>query len=138
MINKINKIILILLVSAISLFSIVNLMATPCSANNLNSWKTVLDEGAGTSGAGYDTQVDSPERFIPIVIKMLLSFLGVLFLVLMIYGGFLWMTARGNEEQVTKAKNLITAAIIGLIIVLASYAISIFVMKSLASNALSF
>ena len=54
----------------------------------------------------------------------------------MVYGGYLWMTARGNEEEVTKAKNLIKAAIIGLIIVLAAYAISIFVIKLVGEKTL--
>jgi len=50
-----------------------------------------------------------------------LMFIGLLFLVLMIYGGFLWMTARGNEEQVTRAKELIVQACFGLIIVVSAY-----------------
>lgn len=60
-------------------------------------------------------------------IQIVTAFVGVLFLILMIYAGYLWMTARGNEEQITKAKNLIIAAIIGLIIVLAAYAITAFI-----------
>ena len=69
------------------------------------------------------------ETIVAIVIRSILGLLGVIFLVLMVYGGFLWMTAKGNEQQVEKAKNLITAAIIGLIIVLSSYAISVFIIK---------
>ena len=88
--------------------------------------------------AGFDTNLETPEPFISVIIKTALSFLGVLFLILMIYGGFLWMTARGNEEQVTKSKNLIIAAVIGLVIVLASYAISSFVVSSLSEEALDF
>lgn len=61
------------------------------------------------------------------IIGALLSFVGVVFLVLMIYGGFTWMMARGNEQEVTKAKSLIEAAIIGLVIVLAAYAITGFI-----------
>jgi hypothetical protein len=56
-----------------------------------------------------------------------LSFIGVLFLVLLIYGGFTWMMARGNQQDVTKAIDLIQAAIIGLIIVLSAYAITAYV-----------
>lgn len=59
-----------------------------------------------------------------------LSFIGVLFFALMVFGGFMWMTARGNEEQTKKALNTITAAVIGLIIVLSSYTITSFVFKS--------
>ncbi len=56
-----------------------------------------------------------------------LSLIGVLFLVLMIYGGFRWMIARGNDTEIEKAKHLIEAAIMGLIIVVAAYAITTFV-----------
>lgn len=56
-----------------------------------------------------------------------LSLIGVLFLILMIYAGFRWMLARGNESEVEKAKHLIEAAIAGLIIVIAAYAITAFV-----------
>lgn len=59
-----------------------------------------------------------------------LTLVGVLFFILMIYGGISWMLSRGNEESSRKALNTITAAIIGLIIVVASYAITNFVFQS--------
>lgn len=65
------------------------------------------------------------------VIGAALSLIGVIFLALMVYGGILWMTARGNEDQVTKAKNIITMAIIGVAIVLAAYGITFFIISSL-------
>jgi len=65
-------------------------------------------------------------------IKLLLTLVGSIFLVLVIYGGFLWMTAGGNEEQVTKAKNMIKSATIGLAIILSAYAITYFVVSKLA------
>ncbi len=65
------------------------------------------------------------------VVGAALSFIGILFFVLIIYGGITWMTAAGNETQISKAKNLIISAIIGLIIVLAAYAITSFIGGSL-------
>jgi len=64
-------------------------------------------------------------------IKGALQLLGIFFFILMVYGGFIWMTARGNEERVTKAKNTIWAAIIGISIAVAAYAITLFVGKIL-------
>lgn len=58
------------------------------------------------------------------LINIFLGFLGIIFLILIIYGGFLWMTASGNEENVKKARSLLVAGVIGLIIVLSSYAIA--------------
>ncbi len=135
MINRINKIILSLLIFSVGLFLSIGLVTTSCKAQNLANWPDSLLTGG--QGAGYNTET-TPDLFIAVIIKTLLSFLGVLFLILMIYGGFLWMTARGNEEQVTKSKNLIIAAIIGLIIVVTSYAISFFVIDALTKEALDF
>ncbi len=92
---------------------------------------------AVASQAGYNTKTTSIDPLIASVIQSLLSLLGVIFLVLMVYGGYLWMTAAGNEEKVTKAKNLMTAAIIGLIIVVGSYAISVFVVGKMQEAALN-
>ncbi|MCF7820682.1 MAG: pilin [Candidatus Pacebacteria bacterium] len=61
------------------------------------------------------------------VIGQVLSFLGVIFLILMIVGGIQWMTAGGNQEKVAKAKQLITSAIIGLVIVFSAYAVTAFI-----------
>jgi len=62
-----------------------------------------------------------------------LSFIGVIFLILIIYAGVMWMTAAGNEAQVTKAKDIIIAATIGLVIVLSAYAITRFVGDTLTT-----
>ena len=81
------------------------------------------------SKGGYDySKSADASTFIGQIIGVALSLLGVIFLILMIYGGFLWMTARGDGGQIDKAKGLMTAAIIGLIIVLSAYAITYFVM----------
>ena len=69
-------------------------------------------------------------------VKAFLSILGIIFVVLMLYGGFTWMMARGNEEQVEKAKELIRAAIIGLIIIVAAYAIAFFIFSYLGRETL--
>src|SRR3989339_894544 len=60
------------------------------------------------------------------IIGSILAFTGIIFFLLIIYGGFTWMLARGNEQEVTKAKGLIESAAIGLIIILAAYAITAF------------
>ncbi|MEK7508917.1 MAG: hypothetical protein AAB568_03645 [Patescibacteria group bacterium] len=61
-----------------------------------------------------------------------LALLGVVFLVLLVYGGYIWMIARGEEAEVTKAKDTIKMAVIGLIIVLAAYAITYYVVSTLS------
>ena len=68
------------------------------------------------------------------IVGAALAFIGILFFLLIIYGGFLWMTARGNEQQVEKAKELIIAATIGLVIVLAAYAITAYIGSALTGG----
>ena len=64
------------------------------------------------------------------IIKAVLGFLGVIFLALTVYAGVLWMTAGGNEEQVTKAMGIIKTSVIGLIIIVAAYSITYFVLTN--------
>lgn len=66
-------------------------------------------------------------EIVGVVIQTAISLIGVIFLVLMIYAGFNWMTARGDEEKVTRAKDTLIRAIVGIIIVVGSYAIWKFV-----------
>jgi hypothetical protein len=68
------------------------------------------------------------------VIKGILSLVGTIFLVLTIYAGILWMTAQGNEQQVTKAKGIIQTAVIGLFVVMAAYAITDFVTRRVSDT----
>jgi hypothetical protein len=57
------------------------------------------------------------------IVNVFLRLLGAITVMLMIYGGWTWIWARGNQEEVTKAKEIITGAVIGLVIVLASFGI---------------
>ncbi len=60
------------------------------------------------------------------IVSAFLGLLGIIALILIIYAGFKWMTSGGNEEKVTKARETLQAAIIGLLIILASYGIALF------------
>lgn len=97
------------------------------AAKNAFAIKTGLETTAKT--AGLDTSV-SIEGITGSLISQALGFVGIIFLVLMIVGGLMWMTAGGNEEKVTKAKNLIKGAVIGLIIVFSSFYITEFILKA--------
>ncbi len=77
---------------------------------------------------------DTVEGAVGSVIQVLLSFLGIVFFFLVFYAGITWMTARGNEEKITKAKDMIEAAAIGIVLVLAAYAIASFVLRTLSST----
>lgn len=63
------------------------------------------------------------------IIKYLITFLGIIAVAIILYGGFVWMTAAGNDDRVSKAKNIIIAGVIGLVIVIAAFAIVNFVIN---------
>lgn len=65
------------------------------------------------------------------IINVFLSVLGIIAVVIILLGGFKWMTAQGNEEKTDEAKKLIGAGVIGLVIILAAYAIASFVLSNL-------
>ncbi len=99
---------------------------------------TPLDQGGigiGTGSAGDETGLASTDIRVTIakIIRIALGFLGIIAVVLVIVGGFMWMTAAGNDEQITKAKALLMAAGIGLVIILTAYSLVTFVLSSLLS-----
>ena len=65
------------------------------------------------------------------IINVLLGFLATIAIVIVLLGGFKWMTAGGNEDKVGEAKKLLGAGVIGLVIILAAYAITVFVIEQL-------
>jgi len=71
------------------------------------------------------------------VIQPVLGLLGLLFLVLMIYAGVLWMTASGNEKRVQKAKDILLAAVIGATIIVAAYAVTNALFSALSTGSIT-
>lgn len=67
------------------------------------------------------------------IIMVALQLLGVIALAIVVYAGFIWMTAGGNEEKITEAKKWLYAGIIGLALILSAYSIASFVIGALIS-----
>jgi hypothetical protein len=116
------------LIILVILFSCLNLITAPLTAlgatdpcGSTNSISAGV-ECFGKTAFGQE----EPTNLVIIIadiINVLLGLLAVIFLVLIIFGGFTWMTAMGQEDKIKKAKQTITSAVIGLLIVLLSYAI---------------
>jgi len=70
------------------------------------------------------------------IINLALTFLGLVALVIILIGGFKWMTAGGNEDKVGEAKKLLGAGIIGLVIVLAAWGIATYVIGTVNNTVL--
>ena len=65
------------------------------------------------------------------LIRVALGFLGIIAVIIVLLGGFKWMTAGGNDEKVSEAKRLLISGIIGLAIIISAWAITTFVITSL-------
>lgn len=72
-----------------------------------------------------------PVLIVSRIINGAFTVLGVVSLVLVLYGGAIWMLARGNEEEVRRAQEILKGAVIGLVIIMASYSIANFVFYNL-------
>ncbi len=86
-------------------------------------------------GLNYGTATElssrDPRTIAANIINAALGLLGTITIVLIVYGGFLWMTAAGNDDAVSKAKKIMIAGVIGLVIVLSAFAIASYVVEQL-------
>ena len=92
---------------------------------------TVLwDDISGDIQAHTALGNEDPRLITANLINIILGFLGILSVVLVLFGGFKWMTAAGNDDQVASAKKLLISAVIGLVIILSAYALSAFILDA--------
>ena len=82
-----------------------------------------------TQGSGLSSDL---ETTLGAVIQGALSLVGTVFLILTVYAGVLWMTARGDDAQVEKSTKIIRASVIGLFLTLSAYAITFYITERLA------
>jgi len=82
------------------------------------------------NAAGLESGQD-PRVTIFRIINIALGILGLVLTILIIYGGFIWMTAAGSEEKVSKAKKILANSTVGIIIIITSYAISTFIFHTI-------
>lgn len=87
---------------------------------------------AGSAGLALKS-LENPQSQITGIVGTILSFVGVAFLLLMIYGGILWMLSQGNDTQIKKAKDIIINGIIGLVIITLAYAITSYIGTALTN-----
>lgn len=130
---KKTNLIIILLVLSLVIGNLV--LAGPL---NPDTNKAIRERATKTGiTGGYETgDTNTLFTVIQTFISAFLGLIGVVLLIYMLYAGYNWMTARGDEEKVTKAKDTLNRAIIGAIIIIAAYAISYFVMSKLEQGTL--
>ncbi len=99
------------------------------ASGNLNLWGENYNEENFANDTGLGAR--DPRAIVASVIRIILGFLGIVAVIIILLGGFKWMTAGGNEDKVAEARKLIVSGIIGLVIIMAAFGIAQFVINSL-------
>lgn len=108
-------------------------MAIPMAAMAQSGGVTANDLLPSNVGGAIGLGTTDVRVTIARIIRTAMGLLGIIAVMIVLYGGFKWMTAGGAEEAVGDAKKIITSGIIGLIIILTAYAIASFVISSLVT-----
>lgn len=91
-----------------------------------------------TPGAGVNLKnpikVNSPQQLIGQVINSVLGIVGSIALLMFIWGGFLWMTAAGNDEKIQQGKKTLTWSALGLVVIFSSYALVSYLIKNIVAG----
>ncbi|PIZ95795.1 MAG: hypothetical protein COX80_03625 [Candidatus Magasanikbacteria bacterium CG_4_10_14_0_2_um_filter_33_14] len=131
--NKFSKIILTLIFSVIILSPSLSLAQTNTSTKSTKD--SALEQlHAGANGAGLQEQSSDPRIIASRIIKTFLSLLGTMSIFLFVYAGYLLITSHGESEKVTKARKIMTGAVIGMLLILLSFSITNFVGNKLQES----
>jgi len=122
----------ILLVSFLSLILAASSFSLVAQAQIINP--NASGTGGGTPYTEGDYTLDDILGIAIGASRWVLGIVGSLALIMFIYGGFMFLVSAGSTEKIGKAKEIIVAAVIGLLIVFASYLIIKFVLQSLGLN----
>ncbi len=99
--------------------------------NTADAIPTGLETTAGKAGLKVDKE---PSEIIGNILYVFYGVLGIILLIILMYAGFQWMTAGGDENQVKKAKDMIINALIGIAIILTAYAATSYIIRRIQSS----
>jgi len=134
-----KKILLISIIFILSMSLVLPILAQAQSTQqpspSANTAKGIINKQLNDLEAiGLPAEPANPVDPIVNLVKMCLSVLAVVFLILIIYAGFRWMLSGGNSETIEKAKKIMIAAAVGLLIIFLSYSVTLFVFNVVLSG----
>ena len=125
--KKVKKILLALFLAVIAISAVFYLKPGSC-AQAVDLWQMQEETGIENVGDAFGGKTPRDVRIIVAsLIKVFIQFLGIIFLVLVVWGGFKYMMSRGESEKVEDALKMIRNGVIGLIIIICSWTIAVYV-----------
>jgi len=121
---KIKKHLIIIFVAIMGLAIIINAYAAPTSGTKTSTAKLKNPLG----------EIDTVGELAGQIVKTLMGVVGVIAVLMLIWGGIMYMTSAGNDEKIGTAKKIITGAIIGLVVSILAYVIVDFVIKAIGGS----
>lgn len=117
-------------VLAVGLFAVPETALAQCLTGGPIGCVNSISEAFGNVGGG----TRSFPTIVMTIIRAFLSLLGIIFIGMILFAGYNWMTAMGEAEKVKTAKSTLVSAVIGLVLIIASLAITTFVLTQLGAS----
>ena len=132
--NFMKKIFILNFRIVVTLFFALLMLANPVLAQTSDKYglTATAKKAELTDAVAGATDVPS---LVGLVVNSVLGIMGIIFFGLIFYSGLRWMTAKGNSDSIEKSKETILSAAIGLVIILAAYAITNFIFDNLTTVA---
>ena len=123
------------LIAGVLTLGVLSLIALPAvvGATGVDATNCGTGEGQVPCASSLGLGNTSLSTMITSIIGLIMGFLGVIAVLIILWGGFVWMTAGGEPDKVEKAKKMIYSGIIGLVIIFAAYAIASFVIANMSA-----
>ena len=120
------KILTLVIITIILISSPILIVRAQTASEDNMILSPLTKEGTGVAGqAGYATvDENSPRKIVANIVRVVLGFTGIIFLILIIASGYQWMTSEGNEEKIASAKKRLINSAIGVLIILCAYVIA--------------
>ncbi len=123
-------------VLSVLLFSFFVVPVTFASSSTFADLESQLRVSQQTLQGSQTISIVEPHHFLIVVlVKIVLGFVGTTFIVLLIYGGYLRFDSHGDETRIEKSNKVIQTAIIGITVILLSFAITKFIVNRVLSAA---
>src|SRR3989339_146721 len=124
-----KKLFFTLVISILVILPVFSFALTANAQSNADNMLWGGFEGNVQSATGLGNT--DPSQMAAQVVNIMLGFLGIIAVVIILLGGFKWMTAAGDEAKIDEAKKLIGAGVIGLVVILAAFGVAQFVINAL-------